>query len=54
MTPERGQAADANNEPIEVKLIAAASDGYVRVTPEKCERIRNLLIAPTYKPMVLT
>src|SRR5258707_124832 len=35
--------SDASNEPLEVKLIAAASDGYVNVTPEKCERIRRLL-----------
>ena len=37
------QACDASHEPIEVKLIAAASDGHVVVTPEKCERIREIL-----------
>ena len=26
-----------------MKLIAAASDGYVNVTPEKCERIRTMI-----------
>src|SRR5579859_4752819 len=40
---KEGGASDASNEPIEVKLIAAASDGMVRVTPEKCERIREIL-----------
>ena len=35
----------STNEPFEVKLIAAASDGMVNVTPEKCERIRTLLDA---------
>lgn len=34
---------DASQEPLEVKLIAAASDSFVNVTPEKCERIRKLL-----------
>jgi hypothetical protein len=38
----REQAQDASNEPIEVKLIAAASDGRVKVTPEKCEHISRL------------
>lgn len=37
------QASDASNEPIEVKLIAAASDGIVNVTPEKFERVRKLV-----------
>jgi chromosomal replication initiation ATPase DnaA len=49
-TPEMRRARDddprdSTNEPIEVKLIAAASDGYVRVTPEKCERIHQLIAA---------
>ena len=34
----------AENEPIEVKIISAASDdGHTIVTPEKCERIRFFL-----------
>lgn len=37
------RACSSTNEPIEVKLIVAASDGVVRVTPEKCEQIRRLL-----------
>ena len=28
---------------MEIKIISAASDGHVVVTPEKCERIRELL-----------
>jgi hypothetical protein len=34
---------DASNEPLEIKIISAASDGFVRITPEKCERIRELI-----------
>ena len=37
------QPQSSANEPIECKIIAAASDGYVNITPEKCERIRKLL-----------
>jgi hypothetical protein len=37
------RARDSSQEPIEVKIIAVASDGYVCVTPEKCEAIRKLL-----------
>jgi hypothetical protein len=37
------QASDATKEPIAVKLIAAASDGMVNVTPEKVERTNNIL-----------
>ena len=35
---------DASNEPLEIKIITAASDhGFVNITPEKCERIRRLI-----------
>ena len=37
------EAKDASNEPLEIKIISAASDGFVRITPEKCERIRELI-----------
>jgi hypothetical protein len=37
------EASDATNEPLEVKLIAAASDGMVNVTPEKVEAIKRVL-----------
>ncbi len=42
-TQSEFEACDSSNEPIEVKIIAAASDGLVVVTPEKCERIRALM-----------
>lgn len=44
------QPSDASNEPLEVKLITAASDGMVNVTPEKSERIRKLLQSPPLAP----
>src|SRR5690348_13378480 len=34
---------DSSGEPIEVKLIAAASNGLVEVTPEKFERVGKLI-----------
>lgn len=44
MTPPlNNDCCSSENEPIEVKLIQAVSDGIVNVTPEKCERIRKLL-----------
>jgi len=42
---------DASNEPLEIKIIAAASDGFVNITPEKCQRIRELLL-PFIKKVV--
>lgn len=43
MTDSAEQCKDASKEPLEIKIIAAVSDGTVRVTPEKCERIKRLV-----------
>ncbi len=37
------ESNDSSNEPLAAKIIAAASDGMVQVTPEKCEHIDRLI-----------